>query len=70
MWGLHVELRPCLLVVLMWQIVITAGGWAFMGSWLSSHKGDLQNAAVPVTLIVTAVMALWAPMRKGMTEAL
>ena len=70
MWGLHVELRPCFLVVLMWQIVITAGGWAFMGWWLSRHQGDLQNAAVPVTLIVMAVMALWAPIRKGMTEAL
>lgn len=70
MWGLHVELRPSFLVVLMWQIAITAGGWAFMGWWLSSHKGDLQNAAVPVTLIVTAVIALWGPIRKGMTEAL
>ena len=70
MWGLHVELRPSFLVVLMWQIVITAGGWAFMAWWLSRHPGDLQNAAVPVTLIVMAVMALWAPISKGMTEAL
>ena len=70
MWGLHVELQPCFLVVLMWQIAITAGGWAFMGWWLSRHQGDLQDAAMPITLIVTAMMALWAPIGKGMRETL
>ena len=70
MWGLHVELQPSFLVVLMWQVAITAGGWAFMGWWLSRHQGDLQNAAVPVTIIVTAMMALWAPIGKGMRGAL
>lgn len=70
MWGLHVELRPCFLIVLMWQIIVTAGGWAFMGWWLSRYHGDLQNAAIPVTLIVTAIMALWAPIGKGMKETL
>ncbi|KAK0516509.1 hypothetical protein JMJ35_001112 [Cladonia borealis] len=70
MWGLLVELQPCFLVVLVWQIAITGGGWAFMGWWLSKHHGDLQDAAMPITLIITALMALWVPIGKGMRETL
>lgn len=66
MWGLHVELRPCFLIIILWQMLITAAGWGFMGWWLSRHGGDIQSAAVPVTLIITAVMALWVPIHDSM----
>jgi hypothetical protein len=70
MWGLHAELRPCFLIILTWQIIITAGGWAFMGWWLSRHNGDLQNAAVPITLIVSALLMLWVPISESMKVTL
>lgn len=66
MWGLHVELRPCFLIIILWQVYISAAGWGFMGWWLSRHRGDLQNAAVPATLILTALMTLWLPLCKIM----
>ena len=70
MWGLHVELRPWLFIVLIWQVIITAGGWAFMGWWLSRHNGDLQTAAVPITLIISALLTLWLPISESMKTSL
>lgn len=64
MWGLQAELRTSALRVVVWQVVITAGGWVFMGWWLSRHSGDLQNAVVPVTLIVSVFMLLWLPLNQ------
>ena len=60
MWGLLVELRPSFLVALVWGLVITAGGWGFLGWWISGHKDDLQTAAVPVMLIMTILMTYLA----------
>ena len=55
-WGLHAHLRLSVKMVLMWTtlilFIITLGGWIFMTQWLSHHSGDLQNAAVPVTLVM------------------
>ena len=62
MWGLHVEMRPSFLRILLWQIAITAGGWVLMAWWLVNHKQDLQGASVPVTIIMTAIAALWVPL--------
>lgn len=70
MWGLHVELRPWLLIVLIWQVIITAGGWAFMGWWLSRHTGDLQTAAAPVILIISALLTLWLLISESMKTSL
>ncbi|KAL9123905.1 MAG: hypothetical protein Q9217_006710, partial [Psora testacea] len=66
MWGLHVELRPSFLRILIWQIAITAGGWIFMAWWLSKGTGDLQGAAVPVTIILSALVVLWVPLWEGL----
>ncbi|KAL9630473.1 MAG: hypothetical protein Q9164_006397 [Protoblastenia rupestris] len=66
MWGLQVELRPSFLRILIWQIVITAGGWVFMAWWLSRGKADLQSAAVPITIILSALIALWVPLSEAM----
>ena len=66
MWGLHVELRPSFLRILFWQITITVGGWALMAWWLVNHKEDLQGASVPITIILTAIAALWVPLWEKM----
>ena len=66
MWGLHVELCPSFFRVLLWQIAVTAGGWALMAWWLVHHKNDLQGASVPVTIIMTALMALYVPLWERM----
>ncbi|KAL9610215.1 MAG: hypothetical protein Q9167_005064 [Letrouitia subvulpina] len=66
MWGLQVELRPSFFRILLWQIAITAGGWMLMVWWLVNHKNDLQGASVPVTLILTAMVALWVPLWEKM----
>ena len=66
MWGLHVELCPSFFRVLLWQIAVTAGGWALMAWWLVHHKNDLQGASVPITIIMTALMALYVPLWERM----
>jgi hypothetical protein len=64
MWGLHAHCRISAIMVLLWQFFITSGGWCFAAWWLKDHPGDLQNAAVPVTLIIGAVMLLWLPLNE------
>ena len=66
MWGLQFELRPSFLRILLWQVVITAGGWALMVYWLMNHRNDLQGAGVPITLILSAMVALWVPLSDKM----
>jgi hypothetical protein len=63
-WGLHARLRISAVMVMMWQIIITLGGWIFMAWWLKGRSGDLQNASVPITLIIGALMLLWLPLNE------
>lgn len=62
MWGLQARLRISFLIVLIWQMIITAGSWIFMGWWLSRRSGDLQNAVIPVTVTVSLMTMLWLPL--------
>jgi hypothetical protein len=64
MWGLHAHCRISAAMVVLWQFFITFGGWCFAGWWLKHHHGDLQNAAVPLTLIIGALMLLWLPLNE------
>lgn len=59
-WGLNIEYRLCLKVVLVWHLVFTAGGWIFVGWWLKEHPGDLQNAVVPISLILGVLIVFWS----------
>jgi hypothetical protein len=68
MWGLHVEWRISMIMVLLWQIIITAGGWVFFVWWLRQHPGDWSNAAIPMTLTLGAMMLLWLPLSEKMKE--
>jgi hypothetical protein len=58
MWGLHAQLRISDKMVFAWVLAITLGGWVFMAWWLRHHPGDLQNASVPITLIIGPLMFL------------
>jgi hypothetical protein len=58
MWGLHVEFSLSLAIIVLWQITITAVGWAFLAWWLAKHNGDWQDAGMPMTLILTALAVL------------
>lgn len=61
-WGLHAQVRISAAMVVAWQLAITLGGWFFVGWWLKDHPGDPQNASVPITLIIAALMLLWLPL--------
>jgi hypothetical protein len=37
-------------------LAITLGGWVFIPRWLRHHAGDLQNASVPIELIIRPVV--------------
>ena len=62
MWGLHVEFSPSLVVIVLWQIAISVVGWMFLTWWLTKHHGDWQDAGVPATLILTALVVFWSPL--------
>ena len=64
MWGLFAELRISFFRVLIWFLIIILFGWIFLAWWLAIRDSDLQNAAVPVTLIVMALASLWMPPRE------
>lgn len=68
LWGLNVEYRICLKVVVMWHFFITAGGWIFVGWWLGDHPGDLQNAAVPISLILGTLVLFWTSLDKRFSQ--
>jgi hypothetical protein len=69
MWGLHAHSRISARMVVLWQFFITLGGWCFAAWWLKDHHGDLQNAAVPVTLIIGALMLLWLPLNEKFKDS-
>ncbi|KAJ9611408.1 hypothetical protein H2200_004592 [Cladophialophora chaetospira] len=67
-WGLNVEYRICLKVILMWHSLITAGGWIFIGWWLKGHPGDLQNAVVPISLVLGVLVLFWTLLDKRFSQ--
>jgi hypothetical protein len=69
MWGLHVEFSPSLVIIAMWQVAISSAGWVFLTWWLTRHNGDWQNAGMPVTLILTALVVFWAPLSEKFRES-
>lgn len=65
MWGLHAHCQPSAAMVFLWTFLIILCGLCFAGWWLKYHHGDLQNAAVPVTLLIGAMMLLWLPLNEN-----
>lgn len=48
-----------LMYVLAYHLLMLAGRGLYWGLWQSEHRGDLQNAAVPITLVVGAMSLFW-----------
>ncbi|CAO2651710.1 Nn.00g042800.m01.CDS01 [Neocucurbitaria sp. VM-36] len=67
-WGLNVEYRPSFRIILAWHVLITSGGWGFIGWWLKGHPGDLQNAVVVITVILGVLILFWSLIDKRFTH--
>jgi hypothetical protein len=65
-FGLHLEERYSVLAILLPSLILALlilapSGW-FIEFWLRRHPNDLQNAAVPINLAVSALtMAINIP---------
>jgi hypothetical protein len=60
-WGLTAFERPCFIHFLVYFFLSAIGPAVFWGLWLSiwKHAADLQNAAVPATVVLTLWALLW-----------
>jgi hypothetical protein len=45
--------------VAFYHILILALPFGFWGWWQATHPGDLQNASVPVTVVLTMLSLFW-----------
>jgi hypothetical protein len=52
--------------VLVYALLVTAACLGFLGWWLSKHKNDLQNAAVPVGIFLAVIAIVVALLNKGL----
>jgi hypothetical protein len=55
-WALRAQLQISAEMVFAGVLAITLGGWVFIPRWLRHHAGDLQNASVPIELIIRPVV--------------
>lgn len=58
-FGMHIEERYSILAIFipaLIVVVVTLGATlCFIPYWLKEHPGDLQNAAIPITVAFTVV---------------
>jgi hypothetical protein len=59
-WGIHAEHNISAIYVVLYHVVILAGTFAFWVVWQIGHPDDLQNAAVPMTVVVTLLSLFWS----------
>jgi len=52
--------------VLVYALLVIAACLGFLGWWLSKHKNDLQNAAVPVGILLAVIAIVVALLNKGL----
>ena len=45
--------------VAFYHLLILALPFGFWGWWQATHPGDLQNASVPVTVVLTMLSLFW-----------
>ena len=70
-WGIQSQHAISFLYVLFYHCVILGGAMAFWTWWLVRHPGDLQSAAVPVSVSLTLLSLFWssAGILKGSRES-
>lgn len=58
-WGLEARHEISAAYVAFYHILILALPFGFWGWWQATHPGDLQNASVPVTVVLTMLSLFW-----------
>lgn len=59
-WGFETVFAVSFSYVLAYHCVMVAGPFIFWGLWLKYHPDDLQNASVPVTIVIGALSLFWS----------
>lgn len=59
-WGLQAQHAISLVYVLFYHFLILVGTFGFWAWWNIRHPDDLQNAAVPLTLVIALLSLFWA----------
>ncbi|KAL7800382.1 hypothetical protein V8C43DRAFT_302439 [Trichoderma afarasin] len=59
-WGFETVFAVSPEYVLAYHLVIVAGPLIFWGLWLKAHPDDLQNATVPITVVLGALSLFWS----------
>jgi hypothetical protein len=58
-WGLEARHEISAAYVAFYHLLILALPFSFWGWWQARHPGDLQNASVPVTIVLTMLSLFW-----------
>jgi hypothetical protein len=59
-WGLEAVFAASFAYVLIYHFVIVAGPFAFFAWWLKFHPDDLQNASIPLSIVLGALSLFWS----------
>lgn len=58
-WGITVRHEIAVAYVVCYHVFILALPFAFWGWWQHNHPDDLQNAAVPITVVAGLLSLFW-----------
>jgi hypothetical protein len=58
-WGITVRHEISVAYVVCYHVLILALTFAYWGWWQHNHPDDLQNAAVPITVVAGLLSLLW-----------
>ena len=59
-WGLQAQHVLSLVHVLSYHVLILGGPFGFWAWWNVRHPDDLQNAVVPLTVVIALLSLFWA----------
>ena len=59
-WGLSAQHTISFAGVVLYQMLIFAGEFAFWAWWQITHPNDLQNAAAPLTVVAILISLFWS----------
>ncbi|KAL6834007.1 hypothetical protein J3E69DRAFT_325707 [Trichoderma sp. SZMC 28015] len=59
-WGFETVFAVSFSYVLAYHVVMVAGPLIFWGLWMKFHPDDLQNASVPITVVIGALSLFWS----------
>jgi hypothetical protein len=59
-WGLEAVFAVSFAYVFTYHFVMVAGPFAFFAWWLKVHPDDLQNASIPLAIVLGALSLFWS----------